>query len=65
MRNDDLAHNDDLLSESLRQQKPSEEKEEEERPSWKDVSLNGRKWLILRKHNSGRGKLVSGTVERN
>ena len=31
-----MSPNDDLLSECLRQQKPSEEKEGEERPSWRD-----------------------------
>ena len=43
--------NDDLLSECLRQQKPSEEKEEKKRTSWRDKPLYGmyhrqRKWLI-------------------
>ena len=36
-----MAPNDGLLSECLRQQKPSEEKEEEERPSWRDKPLHG------------------------
>ena len=34
--------NDDLLSEHLREQKPTdEEEEEEEEPSWEDKPLNG------------------------
>ena len=33
------ASNDNLLSECLMQQKPSEEKEGEDRPSWKEKPL--------------------------
>ena len=33
--------NDDLLSECLRQQKPIEENEEEDTPSWSDKALQG------------------------
>ena len=36
-----MAPNDDLLSECLGQQKPSEVKEEDERPSWSDNLLHG------------------------
>ena len=36
-----MAPNDFLLRESFRQQKHSEEKEEEERPSWRDKTLHG------------------------
>ena len=35
-----MAPDDDLLSEGLRRQKPSEE-EEEERESWRDKPLHG------------------------
>ena len=50
-----MAPNDYLLSECLR--KPIEEKEGEERPSWRDKPLNEmyrqRKCLIMRKHTRG------------
>ena len=36
----EMVPNDDLLSECLRQQKPSDKKEEEERPSWRDKPLH-------------------------
>ena len=36
-----VARHDDLLSECFRQQKLNEEKEEEERQSWRDKPLHG------------------------
>ncbi|TWW81813.1 hypothetical protein D4764_01G0016280 [Takifugu flavidus] len=49
-----MAPTDQLLSECLRQQKPTKE-EEPEGLSWKDkeCTTDKRKWLISRKHSSG------------
>ena len=63
-----MAPNDDPLSEIFGQQKPSEKKEEEERPSWRDNPLHRKyqpqiKWLILGKHTSGLRRLVSGSAQ--
>ena len=64
-----MAPNDDLLSECLRQQKPSEVKEEDERPSWSDNLLHGmyhrqiEEMAEINEYTSGWIRLLSKTAK--